>query len=284
MIPTEDLYGLLGVDIEASIESIRSAYRKKALKCHPDKNPDDASAIETFHRLSEALKVLTDVEARKAYDNVIKAKKAAALRHKKLDSKRQKLKEDLERREREAEERVLLRTKKTDEDKLAAEIERLRKEGSKELEEQQEIIKSQLFSSPSNDVPNKYPFVPQSPDKLKLKWKKEDPRYNKESLEKMFHKYGDVQNIVLIGKSALIEMKDSHAVSLASQIETGYSDNPLKIKKLSEKAKEPPMPQGSSIPLNENDYETLVMRNLRQAEERKRLIQEMMEKDEATEA
>ena len=45
-------------------------YRKKALKCHPDKNPDDPNAANTFHVLSKALEILTDAPARAAYDKV----------------------------------------------------------------------------------------------------------------------------------------------------------------------------------------------------------------------
>ena len=45
-------------------------FRKKALKCHPDKNPDDPKAAEAFHLLSKALEILTDTPARTAYDKV----------------------------------------------------------------------------------------------------------------------------------------------------------------------------------------------------------------------
>nr|XP_040582853.1 dnaJ homolog subfamily C member 17-like [Lepeophtheirus salmonis]XP_040582854.1 dnaJ homolog subfamily C member 17-like [Lepeophtheirus salmonis] len=286
MIPQDDLYALLDITIDATVEVIRSAYRKKALKCHPDKNPDNPKAIETFHRLSEALKILTDTEARKAYDNVIKAKQAALVRHKKLDAKRQKLKEDLERREKEAEERVLVQKRQSDEEKLATEIERLREEGSKELQEEQELMKSQLFNLSDSEPYNS--TTPSSTDKIKLKWKKEDERYNKESLEKIFFKYGDIQNIIVLGKSALIEMKDSNAASIAAKIETGYMDNPLKIKIVSENDKKSTTPQvmpfetpqTASTLQSDNDYETLVMRKLRQAEERKKLIKEMIKNDE----
>ncbi|CAB4066231.1 TFIP11 [Lepeophtheirus salmonis] len=179
MIPQDDLYALLDITIDATI-----------------KNPDNPKAIETFHRLSEALKILTDTEARKAYDNVYKAKQAALVRHKKLDAKRQKLKEDLERREKEAEERVLVQKRQSDEEKLATEIERLREEGSKELQEEQELMKSQLFNLSDSEPYNS--TTPSSTDKIKLKWKKEDERYNKESLEKIFFKYGDIQNIIIM--------------------------------------------------------------------------------------
>jgi DnaJ family protein C protein 17 len=43
---------------------VKKAYRKKALECHPDKNPDNPKAAELFHELSKALEILTDVSAR----------------------------------------------------------------------------------------------------------------------------------------------------------------------------------------------------------------------------
>lgn len=78
---------------------IKKAYRKKALKLHPDKNPDNPNAASEFHKLSKVLEILTDECARRAYDKVLKAREEAALRHWHLDSKRRKLKEDLEARE-----------------------------------------------------------------------------------------------------------------------------------------------------------------------------------------
>jgi DnaJ family protein C protein 17 len=43
---------------------VKKAYRKKALACHPDKNPDNPKAAELFHQLSKALEILTDASAR----------------------------------------------------------------------------------------------------------------------------------------------------------------------------------------------------------------------------
>ena len=97
-----DLYLLLEIPQEATEKEIKKAYRKKALKCHPDKNPDDPNAAILFHQLQEALAVLTDAAARKAYDNVLKARKANELRNRQLDAKRKRLKDQLEARESEA--------------------------------------------------------------------------------------------------------------------------------------------------------------------------------------
>jgi curved DNA-binding protein len=65
----DDYYKVLGVDRGASIDDIKKAYRKLALKHHPDRNPSDKKrSEEKFKEISEAYAVLTDPEKRKQYD------------------------------------------------------------------------------------------------------------------------------------------------------------------------------------------------------------------------
>ncbi len=63
-----DYYKILGVDKNASEKDIKKAYRKMAMKYHPDRTQGDKSAEEMFKRISEAYAVLSDKEKREQYD------------------------------------------------------------------------------------------------------------------------------------------------------------------------------------------------------------------------
>lgn len=63
-----DYYELLGVDRDADASALKKAYRKLAMKYHPDRNPGDAAAEEKFKEISEAYEVLSDDEKRRVYD------------------------------------------------------------------------------------------------------------------------------------------------------------------------------------------------------------------------
>jgi curved DNA-binding protein len=64
----EDYYKILGVEKAVSAEEIKKAYRKLALKYHPDRNPNNKAAEEKFKKISEAYAVLSDPEKRQQYD------------------------------------------------------------------------------------------------------------------------------------------------------------------------------------------------------------------------
>ncbi|XP_048586245.1 dnaJ homolog subfamily C member 17 isoform X2 [Nematostella vectensis] len=204
----ENYYDTLGVHKDSTEKEILKAYRKKALKCHPDKNPDNPKASELFHKLSKALEVLTDPKARAAFNNLLNAKERNKLRNQKLDAKRKKFKQDLEESEKSAKQE-----KESDEEiarRLQAEIERLREEGSRLLQEQQELLKAQIREEEqkTDDLDQQH-LTP----KLKIKWKSKksdecNGGYNKELLLALFQKYGGVTHLLISSTrkgSAIVE-------------------------------------------------------------------------------
>ncbi len=65
-----DYYEILGVAKTADAKTMKSAFRKKAMECHPDRHPDDAGAEARFKELNEAYGILSDEQKRAAYDRM----------------------------------------------------------------------------------------------------------------------------------------------------------------------------------------------------------------------
>jgi len=65
----DSLYLVLGIAKTATSDDIKKAYRKLALKCHPDKNPDNPEAAEKFKEINHANSILSDSTKRNIYDN-----------------------------------------------------------------------------------------------------------------------------------------------------------------------------------------------------------------------
>ena len=68
MATKKDYYEVLGVNRDASDDEIKKAYRKLAMKYHPDRNPDNPKAEESFKEAKEAYEILSDDQKRGAYD------------------------------------------------------------------------------------------------------------------------------------------------------------------------------------------------------------------------
>ncbi|CAG2102169.1 unnamed protein product [Medioppia subpectinata] len=289
----QDLYELLSITYEATEQEIRSSYRRLARECHPDKCPDNPEAAKKlWDQLQEALKVLTDETAKSAYDRLLKARKANALRHKQLDQKRQKLKDKLDAREKSAKEDVLSEAEAVDQ--LKREIERLRKEGSKQVETENEILKQQIEEELKQKIESdlkKSQLLP----KLKIIRKSKEFELSSDNLSDYLSKFGEINGLVLTKnkKKALIEFNDykqtlnvfdnRHQFEHLFTIEW-IGDKPDINEKTAETVDISNTNHLNDINMkpNEdfsNDYESIVLRNMRAAEERKRLIKQMQEQD-----
>lgn len=237
----KDLYELLEVRPDVDAQEIKKAYRKKALKCHPDKNPDNPHAATLFLELSVAIEILLGEKSRPVYDKLYKARKAAVIRNNLLDERRKKFKSDLEERERQAQAKSEAASKSSYRDTLS-EIDRLRKEGSrhlleemnklnKEVAEKEERLLNVLRQSNTSESVNAKVV---KPIRIKLKWENNENKlsYDEESLKKIFAKYGNVDYLIMNKKkknSAIIELSQPIEASFVIKLECGFAENPLKV-------------------------------------------------------
>lgn len=180
--------------------------------------------------------------------------------------------------------------RRTDEEKLQAEIDRLRKEGSKQVEEEKAFVRRQVEEEKKTGrfFVNQIPTEDQS-HRLKLRWRSakddtENGGYTHENLHKILSKHGDIMALIMSKKkgSAMVEFRTSGAASMAVLLEKGFKDNPLTLEYIGG-----PQPQKETVPdtrtstlASDNDFENLVLRRMRQAQERQKLLDEIAKEDE----
>lgn len=178
-----NVYELLEMPSDAQDGTIRKAYRKQALTYHPDKNPSPKAA-DKFHSISLSLKILTDKLLRNEYDNWLSSKQLEMRRSEKLDARRRKMKDDLEKAETEATFQNDLsggqsfswkiRSAAESKNRYGVELERLRQEGA---EKRRDFEKQYLSKFEREELSSKSNKSPSSEDcthfdsTIKIRWK-----------------------------------------------------------------------------------------------------------------
>ncbi|RWS16270.1 DnaJ-like protein subfamily C member 17 [Dinothrombium tinctorium] len=260
-----DLYALLEVAFDSELSEIKKAYRKKALQCHPDKNPDDPNAAHKFRLLSKALEVLADDNARAAYDKVLKARQERVVRNRELDRKRRKLIDDLEAREKKAQEEAAF---ENNEKQMQKEIERLRKEGSRILEMENELLRKEV----ENELKAQRRKAESSLPRLQIKWDKKAIKYDYEELNNIFSKYGEV-SLVAGKSSAVIEFNSTDAAIKAFNCESKrFSIDWIQGKPSFTSFESRPKRDRLLRDEDFRDFESSVLMKMRQKQEEKTLI------------
>ena len=257
-LKTNDLYEFFSVTPVSSDKDITRAYKKKALQHHPDKNPDDPRASETFQKIAKAYEILSDPAAKAAYDKWVRAKQASLRRAQELSGKRKKLKEELELQEQlSAQETEYMREANRS---MEAEIARLRTEGREWIKKQEELLRAEFQSTEEDPT-------------LKVQWKaaKTDTNnggYSRDILMEQFGKYGKVLDIIVSKKKngrALVVFEKTTCASQAFLVEKGLATNPLT---LSWAAGKPVIEETSTIDskVDLESYELATFARLREAQ------------------
>src|ERR1700761_1709296 len=141
---SQDFYALLDLSPAATETEIRRAYRKTALKYHPDKvGPSDTEALNKFHILQLAYDVLSDPAVKELYDNARRAKEAKAERDRAFEGRRKAMKDDLEMRERGAAKRK--REDMQAEEDFERELRRLAEDGKRRRKEREEALRMEAI-------------------------------------------------------------------------------------------------------------------------------------------
>lgn len=206
-----DFYDLLGEGIHPGSDdaAIARAYRRSALKYHPDKNRDDPDAVNKFHALQIGYDVLSDPAAKAAYDNARTAREARKRQSEMLDGRRRAMKEDLERRESGAFKRK--RDEVDAEEALEREIRRLAEDGRRRRKEREEALRKDIETENEEQKPPRDEVekpvsavggtnVPEISRTVKVRWPREGfgLEIDKQKLATMFGRFGNVDSSAIL--------------------------------------------------------------------------------------
>jgi DnaJ family protein C protein 17 len=247
-------FGLLGLTPEATPKEINKAYKKLALKYHPDRTKGDKKKEALFIKVKEAYEVLGDDKERLKYLEEFRkvgAKvKRNADRTEKMDAKRRKMKEDLLAREKVAENQRAEKNKnyasRQAEAKRQQDINRLREEGRRQREDftpRKQDTPSSAANSAADESAN-FEFEAMAAQRaversekrkmqIKVKWSKrsqhEGESFSDDGIAALFKKYGYVEAVEIgkKGKSATVTFDTEKAARAA--IEAHDTDEELSV-------------------------------------------------------
>lgn len=296
-VPETDPYDVLGVDLTATEADITKAYRKLALKLHPDKQSDPSQAEKTaieFHKVQQARAFLLDAEyaeARTKYQSraaSMRARKQAdAAREQTMSVNRKRMREELKRQEEEAGEKETTSRSKT---KQAERVDDLRREGSrmrdayagKQAEEESKRESKQLKKE-KRDLEDR---------QVRMKWSRKKMGFSpsEHSLAKLLERFGVVEQVEMIGSKGNAALVTFQSEDSCSKCVKAYADSDEMRASFVGKRKgrdddatfkagvEAPLPQTATA----RDVENVNDWKLRRAAEKEKLLRQMEAEDENT--
>lgn len=212
---SHDFYELLGVAATATEAELRTAYRKTALKYHPDKVGANPEALEKFHLLQVAYDVLSDATVKELYDNARRARVEKAQRTSAYDDKRKAMIDELEARENNYLKRK--RGELDEEEKFQRELARLAADGKRRREERTEKLRREAQELEAEERKREEeahpePAVSQAPMEetdrsVTLRFRRDDTtaHLDRAKVEELFSRFGKIEHTLLRDKKRKVD-------------------------------------------------------------------------------
>ena len=207
---TIDFYDLLSIPLAATQKELDRAWRRTALKYHPDKVGADPVAKEKFHLAQIGYDLLSSPESKQIYDNAREARIQKQRQDEQLEGRRRDMVKDLEGRERKAGEGQVRGTKRAWEEmdaeaRLVQELGRIAEDGKRRRKEREEALRKDLeeerekeAEAAEREKTDRHGAsvrieVSETDRSVKVLWAAEGSKVSEADLTKLFSKFGDLE-------------------------------------------------------------------------------------------
>ncbi|KAJ5073470.1 DNAj [Anaeramoeba ignava] len=248
-----DWYEILQIDSGATDSEIQTAYRKLALKYHPDKNKTK-EALEIFHKLKKAQNYLSNPKIRIQIDSKLITMREKKKREEEMDEKRRKMKERLIQKENEWQE------KQRQKNQLKAQkgmTEKIKQDGLKSIENFKQKYTNKIFNQKIQNDPKE-----ELNRTIRIQWKQKNNKIqiNESNVLNHFSKFGKISKIKLGKKKGIIVFDSIQSIPFVTENEIQKTSLfTFRIKKLDNLEKKKKKKRPSNFKQKENPKDNIII-------------------------